>query len=40
MIRVDMVEKRGDIEAGLKIVVSEEFPAVVIDKQSKIASTG
>ena len=35
-----MVEKRGDIEEGLKIVVSEEFPAMVIDKQNNIASTG
>ena len=35
-----MVDKRGDIEEGLQVVVSEEFPAVVIDKQSKIASTG
>ena len=39
-IQVDLVEKREEIEEGIAVVLSEEFPGVVIDNQKRFTKEG
>ena len=39
-IQVDLVEKRDEIEEGFGVVLSEEFPGIVIENQKKFTKKG
>ena len=38
--QVDLVDRREEIEEGFGVALSEEYPAIVIDKQIKFSSVG
>ena len=40
IMQVDLAMKRLEIEVGFGVVLSEEYPGVVIDSQRIIESTG
>ena len=40
IMQVDLAMKRVEIEEGFGVVLSEEFPGIVIDRQKIFESTG